>query len=104
MFADCLPFLTIISQVESICLLQVSKHIESTRKEFTRTRFNQFSGTYKPQVKVFELAQLSMKFERHIGAEVVQFEVRKHCQDSIDHACFKIGPFRRFFKVCPPSS
>ena len=33
------------------------------------------TGVYPPQVKVYELAELSMKFERHMDCEVVQFEV-----------------------------
>ena len=34
------------------------------------------TGVYKPQVRVFELAQMSLKFERHTDCENVQFEVR----------------------------
>lgn len=33
------------------------------------------TGTYPPQVKVFETRELSMKFERHLDAEVVQVQV-----------------------------
>ena len=33
------------------------------------------SGTYKPQIRVYELSQASMKFERHSDAENVQFEI-----------------------------
>lgn len=33
------------------------------------------TGTYPPQVKVFELDELSMKFERHLDADVVRAEV-----------------------------
>ena len=33
------------------------------------------TGTYPPQVKVFEVSQLSMKFERHLDCEVTQFQV-----------------------------
>jgi len=33
------------------------------------------TGTYPPQVKVFELSQLSMKFERHLDCEVAQFQI-----------------------------
>eukprot|EP01018_Ginkgo_biloba_P008604 Gb_40390 [translate_table: standard] len=33
------------------------------------------SGIYPPQVKVYELRQLSMKFERHLVAEIVEFQV-----------------------------
>lgn len=33
------------------------------------------SGTYPPQVKVYELQQLSLKFERHLVAEIINFQV-----------------------------
>ncbi|KAI3645973.1 hypothetical protein MP228_008901 [Amoeboaphelidium protococcarum] len=33
------------------------------------------TGLYKPQIRVFELSQMSMKFERHTDAENVQFEI-----------------------------
>jgi len=32
------------------------------------------TGMYGPQIKVYETAQLSMKFERHIDAEAVEFQ------------------------------
>ena len=38
-------------------------------------RFLVATGVYPPQIKVFEAEQLSMKFERHIDAEVVQFQL-----------------------------
>ncbi|CAN0046939.1 unnamed protein product, partial [Ectocarpus sp. 13 AM-2016] len=31
------------------------------------------AGTYPPQIKVFEVADLSMKFERHLDCEAVDF-------------------------------
>ncbi|PKU84456.1 nucleolar protein 10 [Dendrobium catenatum] len=33
------------------------------------------SGIYPPQVKVFELREMSLKFERHLVSEVINFEV-----------------------------
>ncbi|CAM9304165.1 unnamed protein product [Chrysoparadoxa australica] len=33
------------------------------------------TGTYPPQVKVYELSELSLKFERHLDAEIVDVEV-----------------------------
>ncbi|KAI4966438.1 hypothetical protein ZWY2020_040843 [Hordeum vulgare] len=33
------------------------------------------SGIYPPQMKVFELKELSMKFERHMISEIIDFEV-----------------------------
>ena len=35
------------------------------------------TGTYKPQMRVWDLDQLSLKFERHSDAENVDFVVRK---------------------------
>jgi ribosome biogenesis protein ENP2 len=34
------------------------------------------TGTYKPQFRVYELAEMSMKFDRHTDAETVAFEVQ----------------------------
>ncbi|PON38647.1 Guanine nucleotide-binding protein, beta subunit [Parasponia andersonii] len=34
------------------------------------------SGIYPPQVKVYELSQLSMKFERHLDSEIIDFQGR----------------------------
>jgi ribosome biogenesis protein ENP2 len=33
------------------------------------------SGVYPPQVRVYEFSQLSMKFERHLDSEIVDFQV-----------------------------
>ncbi|EOA23553.1 hypothetical protein CARUB_v10016747mg [Capsella rubella] len=33
------------------------------------------SGIYPPQVKVYELGQLALKFERHLDSEIVDFEI-----------------------------
>ncbi|XP_030928023.1 ribosome biogenesis protein ENP2-like isoform X1 [Quercus lobata] len=33
------------------------------------------SGIYPPQVKVYELSQLSLKFERHLDSEIIDFQV-----------------------------
>lgn len=33
------------------------------------------SGIYPPQVRVFELSELSLKFERHLTSEIVDFQV-----------------------------
>jgi ribosome biogenesis protein ENP2 len=44
------------------------------------TRDGQFAiatGTYKPQMRVWDLGQLTLKFERHSDAENVDFVVRK---------------------------
>ena len=33
-----------------------------------------FTGVYKPRIRCYEVDQLSMKFERHLDAEVVAME------------------------------
>ncbi|KAI7901574.1 WD40-repeat-containing domain protein [Cokeromyces recurvatus] len=33
------------------------------------------TGTYKPQMRVFEYSEMSMKFERHTDAETINFEI-----------------------------
>ena len=33
------------------------------------------SGIYPPQVKVYELRELSLKFERHLDSEIIDFQV-----------------------------
>ncbi len=35
------------------------------------------TGTYPPNLKVFDVRELSMKFERRMDAEAVQFQVRR---------------------------
>ena len=35
------------------------------------------SGVYPPQVRVFELAELSLKFERNLDSEIVEFLVSR---------------------------
>ena len=35
------------------------------------------SGVYKPQIRLFDLDQLSMKFDRHMDCENVQFQVER---------------------------
>lgn len=37
------------------------------------------TGTYKPQIKVWDLDELSLKFERHTDAENVDFVVSESC-------------------------
>lgn len=33
------------------------------------------SGIYPPQVKVYEVRELGLKFERHLDSEIVDFQV-----------------------------
>ena len=40
-------------------------------------KFEPISGVYKPQMRVFDLSQMTMKFDRHMDCENVTFEVFK---------------------------
>ncbi|KAI8984209.1 WD40-repeat-containing domain protein [Mycotypha africana] len=50
---------------------EASNRIKTTRDG----KFVVATGTYKPQMRVFEYADMSMKFERHTDAETVNFEI-----------------------------
>eukprot|EP00899_Mesostigma_viride_P002570 jgi/Mesvir1/12313/Mv00509-RA.1 len=53
-------------------------HFNTSASHITSTPDGQYlvaSGTYPPQVKVYELSQLALKFERHLDHEIVTFEV-----------------------------
>ncbi|XP_020112876.1 nucleolar protein 10 [Ananas comosus] len=45
------------------------------------------SGIYPPQVKVYELKQLSMKFERHLISEIINFQVLDEDYSKIAFLC-----------------
>lgn len=52
----------------------------SNRIKVTRDGHHAIStGVYKPQMRVFDLDQLTLKFERHSDAENIDFLVRKEC-------------------------
>lgn len=38
------------------------------------------SGIYPPQVKVYEVRELGLKFERHLDSEIVDFQVLKNSE------------------------
>lgn len=61
----------------SVVLLQDFTMPEAShRLKITRDQRNLFvSGTYKPTIKCFEVSELSMKFERAIPEDIVDFEV-----------------------------
>ncbi|KAK9820064.1 hypothetical protein WJX72_005625 [[Myrmecia] bisecta] len=59
------------------------------------------TGIHPPKVKVYELSQLSMKFERHLDAEIVDFEILSEdyakvafiCMDRSVHFHAKFGSY-----------
>jgi ribosome biogenesis protein ENP2 len=66
-------------QVEST--IELIQHLEfseaSNRIKTTRDGHHTIAtGTYKPQMRVWDLDQLALKFERHTDAENVDFVVR----------------------------
>lgn len=55
-------------------------------------RFLFATGTYPPQIKVYELGQLSMKFERHLDSQIVQFQASAAghlLEDTWPRACIR---------------
>ncbi|KAL0079672.1 WD40-repeat-containing domain protein [Phycomyces blakesleeanus] len=50
---------------------EASNRIKTTRDG----KFAMATGVYKPQMRVFEFAEVSIKFERHMDAETVNFEI-----------------------------
>jgi ribosome biogenesis protein ENP2 len=42
---------------------------------FSQQKNNPFLGVYKPRVRVWELSELSLKFERFLDCEAVDFKV-----------------------------
>ncbi|KAI9280103.1 WD40-repeat-containing domain protein [Sporodiniella umbellata] len=50
---------------------EASNRIKTTRDG----KYVVATGTYKPQMRVFEYADMSMKFERHTDAETLNFEI-----------------------------
>ncbi|KAI7871750.1 WD40-repeat-containing domain protein [Spinellus fusiger] len=50
---------------------EASNRIKTTRDG----NFVMATGTYKPQMRVFEYAEVSIKFERHMDAETINFEI-----------------------------
>ena len=74
-------------QVEgSIELIQHFEFPEaSNRIKTTRDGHHAIAtGTYKPQMRVWDLDQLTLKFERHSDAENVDFIVSESC---VKHVC-----------------
>lgn len=71
----------ILSKIE---LIQDLEFPEASNKiRFTRDGLNiMATGTYKPQIRVWDCEQLSLKFERHTDAENVDFQVRLLHPDS----------------------
>lgn len=69
------------------------------------------TGVYKPQIRVYDLDQLTMKFERHTDQENVDFLVRPLC--CLFEPCTKLvltsdlclcsDPVGRLDQVPPPS-
>ena len=66
--------------LNKIELIQDFEFPEASNKlRFTRDGLHiMATGTYKPQIRVWECEQLSLKFERHTDAENVDFAVRQY--------------------------
>ncbi|KAK9867222.1 hypothetical protein WJX84_009551 [Apatococcus fuscideae] len=61
------------------------------------------SGIHPPRVRVFELSQLSLKFERHLDSQIVEFQVLSEdysklaflCEDRTLHFHAKFGAYHK---------
>ncbi|KAK9867626.1 hypothetical protein WJX84_003781 [Apatococcus fuscideae] len=61
------------------------------------------SGIHPPRVRVFELSQLSLKFERHLDSQIVEFQVLTEdysklaflCEDRTLHFHAKFGAYHK---------
>lgn len=42
---------------------------------FFLIRSDLMTGIYPPQVRVYEVSELSLKFERHLTSEIIDFQV-----------------------------
>lgn len=64
-------FRTRVELIQDFEFPEASNKIKTTRDG----KYVVATGTYKPQMRVFEFADMSMKFERHTDAETLNFEV-----------------------------
>ncbi|CAO3694428.1 unnamed protein product [Rhizopus stolonifer] len=62
---------TRIELIQDFEFPEASNRIKTTRDG----KYVVATGTYKPQMRVFEFADMSMKFERHTDSETINFEV-----------------------------
>ncbi|KAL0045866.1 hypothetical protein WJX82_007078 [Trebouxia sp. C0006] len=59
------------------------------------------TGIHAPRLRVYELSQLSMKFERHFDAEIVDFQI---LSDDYSKAAFLVPSFGRDLAYAPFSA
>ncbi|KAI8078938.1 WD40-repeat-containing domain protein [Gilbertella persicaria] len=64
-------FRTRVELIQDFEFPEASNRIKTTRDG----KYVVATGTYKPQMRVFEFADMSMKFERHTDAETINFEI-----------------------------
>lgn len=60
-----------IELVQEFEFPEASNRIQLTRNE----KFIVSTGVYKPQIRVFDLEELSIKFERHTDSETIAFSL-----------------------------
>ena len=91
--------------------LELVQHFEfpeaSNRIKVTRDGHHAVAtGTYKPQIRVWDLDQLSLKFERHSDAENVDFLVSKSVALRGSYSTLtscRVDAFGRLDQVYPPT-
>lgn len=64
-------FRTRVELIQDFEFPEASNRVKCTRDG----KYVVATGTYKPQMRVFEFADMSMKFERHTDAETLNFEI-----------------------------
>jgi ribosome biogenesis protein ENP2 len=80
----------------------------SNRVKFTPDqRFVFASGTYPPQIHVYDTDQLSLKFKRHVSSEIVDFQIleddwRKFALLSVDRYIDLHSPYGSHFRTRIP--
>ncbi|GJP45259.1 hypothetical protein CLOM_g4670 [Closterium sp. NIES-68] len=75
-----------------LCRIELIQDLEfkvaSTRIKASRDgKYLLASGVYPPQVRVYELAELSLKFERNLDSEIVDFQVLTDDYSKIAFLC-----------------
>lgn len=76
-FTSCLPGMLVANrrQIELVQDLEFPAACHRV-KATPDGQFLIATGTHAPRMRAYELSQLSMKFERHFDAEIIDFQVR----------------------------
>lgn len=84
-----IDYRTRVELIQDFEFPEASNRIKTTRDG----KYVVATGTYKPQMRVFEYADMSMKFERHTDAETINFEVYLFFFSFYTKTKFLLDPF-----------